>query len=187
MLQHYGPQLVNLLAAVLLLLAFAMLSQRRVLWLINLFAAQGLVLFMATALVALLTAQAHLWWSAGVTLLLKVFLLPWILHRLIDRLNVKWDVETLVNIPTLMIFGIVLVILAFNLAAPISQLAVDVPYDAEADLLKWRAPEAAGFLRMTPGTFCIFYPEDAHMPKLRDAAAARTKKLVVKTRIDLLG
>jgi hydrogenase-4 component E len=123
MLAHYGPQLVNLLAAVLLLLAFAMLSQRRILSLINLFAAQGLVLFLATVLVALITGQTHLYWSAGVTLLLKVFLLPWILHRLIRRLNVKWDVETLVNIPTLMIFGLVLVILAFNLAAPISLLA----------------------------------------------------------------
>jgi hydrogenase-4 component E len=123
MLAHYGPQLVNLLAAVLLLLAFAMLSQRRILSLINLFAAQGLVLFMATVLVAMITAQSHLYWSAAVTLLLKVFLLPWILHRLIRRLNVKWDVETLVNIPTLMIFGLVLVILAFNLAAPISLLA----------------------------------------------------------------
>jgi hydrogenase-4 component E len=78
---------------------------------------------MATVLVAMITAQAHLYWSAAVTLLLKVFLLPWILHRLIRRLNVKWDVETLVNIPTLMIFGLVLVILAFNLAAPISLLA----------------------------------------------------------------
>ena len=123
MLAHYGPQLVNLLAAVLLLLAFAMLSQRRILSLINLFAAQGFVLFLATALVAMITGQSHLYWSAAVTLLLKVFLLPWILHRLIRRLNVKWDVETLVNIPTLMIFGLVLVILAFNLAAPISLLA----------------------------------------------------------------
>jgi hydrogenase-4 component E len=122
-LQHYGPQLINLLAAVLLLLAFAMLSQRRILSLINLFAAQGMVLFLATALVAALTAQTHLYWSAGVTLVLKVFLLPWILHRLIRRLNVKWDVETLLNIPTTMLVGIVLVILAFNLAAPISQLA----------------------------------------------------------------
>ena len=37
-------QLINLLAAVLLLLAFAMLAQRRVLTLINLFAAQGFAL-----------------------------------------------------------------------------------------------------------------------------------------------
>jgi hydrogenase-4 component E len=94
-----------------------------VLTLIDLFAAQGLSLAASTAVVAFGTGHTHLYWSAGLTLVLKVFLLPWILHRLIRRLNVKWDVETLVNIPTLMIFGLVLVILAFNLAAPISLLA----------------------------------------------------------------
>jgi len=123
MLQHYGPQLVNLCAAVLLLLSFAMLTQRRILSLINLFDAQGLVLCVSTALVAWLTGQTHLYGSALLTLALKVFGLPWILHRLIRKLNVKWDVETLLNIPTTMLIGIVLVILAFNLAAPISRLA----------------------------------------------------------------
>ena len=123
MLQHYGPQLVNLLASVMLLLAFAMLSQRRIISLINLFAAQGFTLFLSTALVAWLTGQNHLYGSALLTLALKVVALPWILHRLIRRLNVKWDVETLINIPTTMLIGIVLVILAFNLALPISLLA----------------------------------------------------------------
>jgi len=123
MLQHYGPQLINLLAAVMLLLAFAMLSQRRIISLINLFAAQGFTLFLSTALVAWLTGQNHLYGSALLTLALKVVALPWILHRLIRRLNVKWDVETLINIPTTMLIGIVLVILAFNLALPISLLA----------------------------------------------------------------
>jgi hydrogenase-4 component E len=123
MLQHYGPQLVNLLAAVMLLLAFAMLAQRRIISLINLFAAQGFTLFLSTALVAWLTGQNHLYGSALLTLALKVIALPWILHRLIRRLNVKWDIETLINIPTTMLIGIVLVILAFNLALPISLLA----------------------------------------------------------------
>ena len=123
MLQHHGPQLVNLLASVMLLLAFAMLSQRRIISLINLFAAQGFTLFLSTALVAWLTGQDHLYASALLTLALKVVALPWILHRLIRRLNVKWDVETLINIPTTMLIGIVLVILAFNLALPISLLA----------------------------------------------------------------
>ena len=50
-------QLINLLAAVLLLLAFAMLAQRRVLTLINLFAAQGLALGSSTAIVAFATGQ----------------------------------------------------------------------------------------------------------------------------------
>jgi hydrogenase-4 component E len=116
-------QIINLLAAVLLLLSFAMLAQRRILSLINLFAAQGFVLMLSTAFVAWATGQTHLWWSAGLTLVLKVLLLPWILHRLIDRLNVKWDVETLINIPTTMLFGLLLVILAFNLAQPVSALA----------------------------------------------------------------
>lgn len=123
MLRHYGPQLINLLAAVLLLLSFAMLARRRILSLINLYAAQGLVLFLSTALVGYLSGQSHLYWSALLTLVLKVLLLPWILHRLIRRLSVKWDVETLINIPTTMLVGIVLVILAFNLALPISRFA----------------------------------------------------------------
>src|SRR4030067_350705 len=50
-------------------------------------------------------------------------LAAWLLHRVIHRLNVRWDVETLLNIPTTMLAGLALVIFAFNLAAPISQLA----------------------------------------------------------------
>ena len=116
-------QLINLFAAVLLLLAFAMLAQRRVLSLINLFAAQGFALACSTAIVAFATHQPHLYWSVGLTLVLKVLLLPWLLHRLILRLDVKWDVEGLINTTTTMLLGIVLVVFAFNLALPISQLA----------------------------------------------------------------
>lgn len=166
MLQHYGPQLINLCAAVLLLLSFALLTQRRILSLINLFAAQGFVLCLSTTLVAALTGQPHLYGSAFLTLVLKVVLLPWILHRLIRRLNVKWDVETLFNIPTIMLVGIVLVILAFNLAAPISQLAGTVGRAtlgiALASVLlsflmmitrSKAVPQVIGFLSMENGLF----------------------------------
>ncbi len=119
----YNLQFINLLAAMLLLVAFAMLTQRRILSLIRLFAVQGAILALSTFVVAYSTAQHHLYYSAGLTLLLKVVVLPWLLHRLINRLNVRWDVETLINIPTTMLVGLVLVIFAFNLAAPISQLA----------------------------------------------------------------
>ena len=116
-------QLINLFAALLLLLAFALLTQRRILSLINLFAAQGFVLVLSTLVVAYFTHQGHLYYSALLTLVLKVLLLPWIMHRLIRALNVQWDVETLINIPATMLIGIVLVVFAFNLAAPISQFA----------------------------------------------------------------
>jgi hydrogenase-4 component E len=116
-------QFINLLAAMLLLIVFAMLAQRRILSLINLFAMQGAVLATSTFAVAYTTDQHHLYYSAAITLLLKVLVLPWLLHRLIRKLNVRWDVETLLNIPTTMLVGIALVIFSFNLAAPISQLS----------------------------------------------------------------
>ena len=119
-------QFVNLLGAMLLMLAFAMISQRRVLSLIHLFTAQGATLVLATAVVGYVTDQHHLYLSAGLTLVLKVLLIPFLLHRVVNRLGIRWDVETLINIPTTMLLGIVLVIFAFNLALPISQLASTV-------------------------------------------------------------
>ena len=119
----FYAQLINLFAALLLLLAFAMLTQRRIVSLISLFAAQGFVLVLSTLVVAYATHQNHLYYSALLTLILKVLLLPWIMHRLIRALNVRWDVETLIDIPATMLIGIALVIFAFNLATPISQIA----------------------------------------------------------------
>jgi hydrogenase-4 component E len=116
-----GTQIVNLFAATLLLIAFGMLAQRRIVTLINLFALQGAALVGSTITVAWVTGQQHLYYSAAVTFVLKVLILPFVLHRLIRRLNVKWDIETLINIPTLMLVGIALVIFAFNLAIPISE------------------------------------------------------------------
>jgi hydrogenase-4 component E len=119
-------QLINLLASILLMLAFAMISQRRILSLIHLFTAQGVALVAATLVVGYATQQPHLYLSAGITLVLKVILIPLLLHRVIARLDVRWDIETLINIPTTMIIGIALVIFAFDLALPISKLSVSV-------------------------------------------------------------
>jgi hydrogenase-4 component E len=61
--------------------------------------------------------------SAALTLALKVIFLPWLLHRLIRRLEVYWDTEPLLNISGTMLVGVLVVVFAFGLAQPISQLA----------------------------------------------------------------
>ena len=122
----WTSQLIDLGAAVLLLTSFAMLSQRRILSLVNMYRWQGVVLSVSTAIVAYTSGQHHLYISAGLSLLLKVVLLPWILHRLISRLNVRWDTEPLINIPTTMLVGILLVVFAFALSQPITQLSSSV-------------------------------------------------------------
>jgi hydrogenase-4 component E len=158
--------MINMCAALLLLIAFAMLSQRRILSLINLFALQGLVLSISTAVVAYSSNQYHLYYSAALTLLLKAIVLPFILHKLIHRLNIKWDVETMFNIPTIMLVGLALVVFAFNLAAPISQMAGTITKStlgiAMASVLlsflmmitrSKAVPQVVGFLAMENGLF----------------------------------
>src|SRR5574337_31091 len=113
----------NLLGAVLLLLAFAMIAQRRIVSLINLFTLQGATLALVTAVVGYVTHQHDLYLSAGLTFVLKVLLIPYLLHRVVNRLDIRWDVETLINIPTILLIGIGVVIFSFNLALPISRLS----------------------------------------------------------------
>jgi hydrogenase-4 component E len=123
---HLIAQLLKLLAAGLLLISFAMLSRRRTQRLITLYAWQGAILFLSTCLVAWDAGLTELWYSAALTLILKVVAMPWILHRLIQRLGAQWDNEPLVNIPVTMLAGLVLVIFAFGLAQPISMMATTI-------------------------------------------------------------
>ncbi|KDB08575.1 hypothetical protein LIG30_2374 [Burkholderia sp. lig30] len=165
-MHHYATQLINLLAAVLLLLSFAMLSQRRILSLIHLYTLQGVALVSANLILGFVTRDAHLYVSAVLTLVLKVGLIPWILYRLVRRLDVRTDVEPLINIPTTLLIGIVLVIVAFNVATPISQLATSVARGTlgialACVLLSFLSmitrakaiPQVIGFLSMENGLF----------------------------------
>ena len=87
-------EVLKVLAAGLLLISFAMLSRRRTQRLITLFAWQGAILFASTCIVAHSSGLTELYYSAALTLILKVIALPWILHRLIQRLGAQWDSET---------------------------------------------------------------------------------------------
>ena len=180
-----SAQLINLFASVILLLAFAMLAQRRVLTLINLFALQGLTLCLSTLVVAITTGQAHLYWSAGLTLGLKALLLPWILHRLVRRLEVKWDVEPLIKVPTTMLVGVVLVMIAFNVALPIAELSSTITRGtlgiALASVMlaflmmitrSKAIPQVVGFLAMENGLFLAATSATYGMPMVVELGIA---------------
>jgi len=153
--------------------------------LINLFAAQGVALGVSTAIVAFATNQPHLYASAALTFALKVALLPWLLHRLIRKLDVRWDVEGLINVPTTMLIGIVLVVFAFNLALPIAQLASTVTRAtlgiAMASVMlsflmmitrRKALPQVIGFLSMENGLFFAATSATYGMPRVVELGIA---------------
>jgi len=179
------PQTINLFASIILILAFAMLSQRRILSLIHLFTLQGFALVCATTVVAYLTHQHHLYYSAALTFLLKVVLIPILLHRLIKRLDVRWDVETMFNIPIMMLIGLVLVMFAFNLAIPISKLSDSIARSTlgialACVLLSFlmmitrskAVPQVIGFLSMENGLFFAASAATYGMPMIVELGIA---------------
>ncbi|MEW6715336.1 MAG: formate hydrogenlyase [Nitrospirota bacterium] len=120
---NIASQITSFLAALVLLTAFAMLAQRRMYGLVNLFAWQGLFLSVNTAIVGFVAGKHHLYISSLLTLSLKVILLPYILHVLIRKLKVHKEVEMVVNIPMTMLIGIALVIFSYHLTAPVMELS----------------------------------------------------------------
>lgn len=178
-------QLINLFAAILLMVTFAMIAQRRILSLIHLYTFQGVILVAATTVVAYVTDQHHLYYSAALTFALKVFLIPYLLHRVIRRLNVRWDVEPLINVPATMLIGIVLVIFAFNLAQPIAQLSSSVASGTLGIALaivllsflmmitrSKAVPQVIGFLSMENGLFLAATAATYGMPMIVELGIA---------------
>jgi len=123
MTTQLAAQINSLLAAFILLTAFAMLVQRRMYALLHLFAWQGLFLSVSTAMVGYVAESHHLYISSLLTLSLKVIVLPYILHRLIQNLKVHKEVDSIVNAPSTMLMGIALVIFSYHLTAPIRELS----------------------------------------------------------------
>ena len=62
------------------------------------------------------------------------------------------------------------------------------PYNSEKDVINHIRPEgpAPVHIRNYPGVFSVFFPEDAHMPKL-EVGTGHVKKAVAKIHIKLLG
>jgi hydrogenase-4 component E len=118
-----AAQINGVLAALILLTSFGLLVQRRMSGLLHIFAWQGLFLSISAAVTGYAAGLHHLYISAVLTLALKVFALPYILHVLIKKLKIYREVENLVNTPTIMLLGIALVIFSYRLTAPIVELS----------------------------------------------------------------
>lgn len=59
-------------------------------------------------------------------------------------------------------------------------LQQDGDYDPERDLQFYHGSAGMGLVEMRPGCFSVYYPSDAHLPKLRVAGADSVFKAVVK-------
>lgn len=62
----------------------------------------------------------------------------------------------------------------------------ETPYEEERDLLFHHPAGEFSVLRMAPGDFALFWPEDVHRPRVSDGRNPSVQKLVVKIALNLL-
>lgn len=70
--------------------------------------------------------------------------------------------------------------------APVHTLSPRTEYNQDKDYTLFDPLPAASTCVMSPGTFAIFFPADAHMPKVSDGMNKTVKKVVVKITTNLL-
>ena len=80
-------------------------------------AAQSLLIAIAAAVLATSTGNVDLWVIAGITLAVKATLLPWVLHRVVQRMNVRREVDPVIPIAATLALAVVIVVMSFQLSA----------------------------------------------------------------------
>ena len=104
--------IAHFLAGGLVLVSFMLLYQDRLFALLNIFALQAFVLALSVAWQAFIQDAPHLYVTAGIALVFKAIFIPLALHRIIQRLGIHREIETVVGVSTTMIAGIGLVALS---------------------------------------------------------------------------
>src|SRR5688500_4612879 len=96
----------HLLAGGLVLVSFMMLYQDRLYALLNIFALHALTLAFSVAWQAFIQDSPHLYLTAAIALVFKAIVIPVSLHRIIQRLGIHREIETVVGIGPTMLAGI---------------------------------------------------------------------------------
>ena len=107
--------IAHLLAGGLVLVSFMMLYQDRLLTLISVFALHAVLLALSVAWQAHIQAAPHLYITAAIALLFKAVIIPVSLRRIVVRLGIHREIETVVGVGPTMLAGMGLVALSLAL------------------------------------------------------------------------
>ncbi|MEK1850966.1 MAG: hydrogenase-4 component E [Phyllobacterium sp.] len=115
--------IAHLLAGGLVLVSFMMLYQDRLYSLLNMFALHSLVLTLSVAWQAYVQHAPHLYVTAAIALVFKATIIPIALHRMILRMGIHREIETVVGIGPTMFVGMGLVALSMVVMLRVTQAA----------------------------------------------------------------
>jgi hydrogenase-4 component E len=144
-MENLAFDIAHLLAGGLVLLSLVLLYQDRLYALLNIFTLHALVLAMSVAWQAWIQDAPHLFVTATIALGFKGIVIPTALRRIVARLGIHREVETVIGIGTTMLAGMGLVALSMAVMLRVTAGATPI---AREDLAFALAVVLLGLLMM---------------------------------------
>jgi hydrogenase-4 component E len=120
-MHNIGFDVAHLLAGSMLCLSFVLLYQDRMTAVLNVFALQAIALSLSVAWQAYIQEAPHLLITAVITVVIKGFVIPTALHRIVRRLGIHRQIEKVIAAGPVMLIGLGLVALSILLVLPVGQ------------------------------------------------------------------
>jgi hydrogenase-4 component E len=120
---NHAYDVSHLLAGLMIVASFALLYQDRIFAVLNIFAAQAILLSMAVAWEAWTQQAPHLFITAALALGLKGIIIPVALHKMIVRLGVHRDIDQVVGVGKTLLIGLALTSLSLMLVLKVTATA----------------------------------------------------------------
>src|SRR5438270_7490412 len=96
---QFGERMITLMAAFVLVLQIAMVAQRWIVTNIRVFAAQSFLLAGIANTIAYYNHAPHIYIAAILTFLVKVIFLPILMERLVEKIEIRQEIEPIINVP----------------------------------------------------------------------------------------
>jgi hydrogenase-4 membrane subunit HyfE len=93
-------------------------------------ATQSLLIAIAGGVLATATGNMDLWVIAGITLTVKAIVLPWLLHWVVRRMDVRREVEPVIPVLATLALAVVVVVMSFHLSASLGSVRQSITGNA---------------------------------------------------------
>jgi hydrogenase-4 component E len=183
-----STKLNALAGAVFLLSAFGLVAIRQMLTCLRLYVFQSLLLAISALILGYHYASIHLFLVAGLTVITKVCLIPWLLrHTLGYESYAKREISQVINIPASLLIALGITIFAYYVASPLLTAAaadvfakINLPVGLASLILgafavtvrREAVPQVLGILAMENGAFLAGVAIAPNLPLIAELAAA---------------
>jgi hydrogenase-4 component E len=122
------PNIVILCAAGMLVSAFLMVGQKSLFTTIRLYGVQSLLLATVAVVMAISDERPHLFLMAAMTTVLKGFVIPLFLMRVVDRIGIHREIEPFLNVPASLLACLGLTVVGYRVSTGFPEGTIGVTH-----------------------------------------------------------